>query len=253
MSSAGTSCSASIFVLIISFMPEGLVPGIDAALALAWRRRDARRRARRTRRGRGAVMTALAINALCKSFGGLRVTARRRPRGRAGRAAADHRPERRRQDHAVQPDHRRAHARQRLDRSCSAATSRGMPSRRRAHLGLARTYQIITLFPRDTLLHNVMLALLGLSPLRWNPFARPRPPARPASPSAREALARVGLGHHRRAAAGANLLWRAAAGRDRDGAGAEAEGAAARRAVRRTVDRRAARCPRAAAAPSRAT
>ena len=45
-----------------------------------------------------------------------------------------------------------------------------VPSRRRPHLGMARTYQIITLFPRDTILHNVSLALLGLSPLRWNPF-----------------------------------------------------------------------------------
>ncbi|HEX8168567.1 MAG TPA: ABC transporter ATP-binding protein [Beijerinckiaceae bacterium] len=45
-----------------------------------------------------------------------------------------------------------------------------LPSRRRAHLGLARTYQIITLFPGDTLLRNVVLALLGLSPLRWNPL-----------------------------------------------------------------------------------
>ena len=42
--------------------------------------------------------------------------------------------------------------------------------RSRAHLGMARTYQIITLFPRDTILRNVMLALLGLSPLRWNAF-----------------------------------------------------------------------------------
>ncbi|MGZ3410400.1 MAG: ATP-binding cassette domain-containing protein, partial [Xanthobacteraceae bacterium] len=30
--------------------------------------------------------------------------------------------------------------------------------RRRAHLGLSRTYQIITLFPKDTLLRNVMLS-----------------------------------------------------------------------------------------------
>ena len=37
----------------------------------------------------------------------------------------------------------------------------------RAQQGLARTYQIITLFARDTLLHNVMLALLGKSRLRW--------------------------------------------------------------------------------------
>jgi branched-chain amino acid transport system ATP-binding protein len=47
-----------------------------------------------------------------------------------------------------------------------------LPSRHRAHLGLARTYQIITLFPRETLLRNVMLSLLGLSPLRWNFVSR---------------------------------------------------------------------------------
>jgi branched-chain amino acid transport system ATP-binding protein len=45
------------------------------------------------------------------------------------------------------------------------------PSRRRAHLGMARTYQIITLFGRDTIIHNVRLALLGLSPARWNPLS----------------------------------------------------------------------------------
>ena len=44
------------------------------------------------------------------------------------------------------------------------------PSRRRPHLGMARTYQIITLFPRDSIIHNVALALLGLSPARWNPL-----------------------------------------------------------------------------------
>jgi branched-chain amino acid transport system ATP-binding protein len=44
------------------------------------------------------------------------------------------------------------------------------PSRRRPHLGMARTYQIITLFARDTIIHNVSLALLGLSPARWNPL-----------------------------------------------------------------------------------
>jgi branched-chain amino acid transport system ATP-binding protein len=45
-------------------------------------------------------------------------------------------------------------------------------SRRRAHLGMARTYQIITLFPRDTIVRNVTLALLGLSSLRWNPLVK---------------------------------------------------------------------------------
>ena len=34
-------------------------------------------------------------------------------------------------------------------------------------VGLSRTYQIITLFPGDTLEHNVALGLLGLLPSRW--------------------------------------------------------------------------------------
>jgi branched-chain amino acid transport system ATP-binding protein len=42
---------------------------------------------------------------------------------------------------------------------------------RRVQIGLARTYQVITLFPQETLAHNVQLALLGRSRLRWNPFA----------------------------------------------------------------------------------
>jgi branched-chain amino acid transport system ATP-binding protein len=69
-----------------------------------------------------------------------------------------------------------------------------VPCRRRAHLGMARTYQIITLFPRDTILRNVTLALLGLSGQRWNPLVdldRQHGLARRAG----EALAHVGLGH----------------------------------------------------------
>jgi branched-chain amino acid transport system ATP-binding protein len=69
-----------------------------------------------------------------------------------------------------------------------------VPSRRRAHLGLARTYQIITLFPVETLLRNVTLSLLGLSPLRWNPLVRlDRQSALLAA--ARQTLSRVGLDH----------------------------------------------------------
>jgi branched-chain amino acid transport system ATP-binding protein len=41
-----------------------------------------------------------------------------------------------------------------------------LPVRARARHGLARTYQIITLFARDTLAHNVVLSLLALSPSR---------------------------------------------------------------------------------------
>jgi branched-chain amino acid transport system ATP-binding protein len=67
-------------------------------------------------------------------------------------------------------------------------------SRRRAHLGMARTYQIITLFPRDTILRNVTLALLGLSPLRWSPISDLDHQHHLAA-RARDALTRVGLAH----------------------------------------------------------
>jgi len=42
---------------------------------------------------------------------------------------------------------------------------------RRVHLGLSRTYQVITLFPKDTLAHNIVLALLGLSRSRFDHFS----------------------------------------------------------------------------------
>ena len=155
-------------------------------------------------------MTALVVTALSKSFGGLRVT--------------------RDVDLAVAPGERRliigpnGAGKTTLfnlitgeitpDSGSIALFGRDItrtPSRRRAHLGMARTYQIITLFPRDTILRNVTLALLGLSPLRWNPFialdraARPRrrAPARrsPASASthiAERPLAQTSYGERRR-------------------------------------------------------
>jgi branched-chain amino acid transport system ATP-binding protein len=42
-----------------------------------------------------------------------------------------------------------------------------LPVRRRAHLGVSRTYQVITLFGRDTLLHNVVLGMLGVDRRRF--------------------------------------------------------------------------------------
>ena len=65
-----------------------------------------------------------------------------------------------------------------------------LATHQRVHRGLARTYQIITLFPRDTLEHNVALSLLGLSRRRWSSFSR-FPTALYAQ--AREVLAVVGL------------------------------------------------------------
>jgi branched-chain amino acid transport system ATP-binding protein len=136
-------------------------------------------------------MTALAVRNLDKSFGGLRVTSG--------------------VNLVVEPGERRliigpnGAGKTTLfnlitgelapDRGSVALFGRDItqvPSRRRFHLGMARTYQIITLFPGETLLRNVTLALLGLSRLRWNPLARlARQEALLAR--ARATLARVGL------------------------------------------------------------
>jgi len=79
-------------------------------------------------------------------------------------------------------------------RMCGQDISR-MPTRRRVGLGIARTYQIITLFPDNTLRENVAMALLGRSRARWNPLSRlDRQTALMRSAGA--VLARVGLETH---------------------------------------------------------
>ncbi len=136
-------------------------------------------------------MSALAVRGLSKSFGGLRVT--------------------RNVDLAVEPGERRLiigpngagkttlfnliTGELRQDAGSIYLFDQDITrvaSRKRTHLGMARTYQIITLFPRDTILRNVMLALLGLSPMRWNPWA-PFHRQQHIADAARAALGRVGL------------------------------------------------------------
>jgi branched-chain amino acid transport system ATP-binding protein len=138
-------------------------------------------------------MSALAVRGLDKSFGGLRVTAA--------------------VSLAVEPGERRLiigpngagkttlfnliTGELHPDRGVITLFDRDItrvPSRRRPHLGIARTYQIITLFPRDTLLRNVTLSLLGLSRLRWNPLSR-LDGQRALMGRAHEVLVRVALDH----------------------------------------------------------
>jgi branched-chain amino acid transport system ATP-binding protein len=138
-------------------------------------------------------VSALAVQNLQKSFGGLRVTSS---------VSLDVEPGERRliigQNGAgkttlfnlitgeIRPD---AGSITLFDRDITR-----VPSHRRPHLGIARTYQIITLFRGETLRRNVTLSLLGLSGLRWNPLVRLDRQAAVAA-RAREALARVGLEH----------------------------------------------------------
>jgi len=67
-----------------------------------------------------------------------------------------------------------------------------LPPYKRAHFGLSRTYQIITLFTDDTLEHNVTLGLLGLRRARWQMW-RPLSFYGNMSAEARRTLDAVGL------------------------------------------------------------
>jgi branched-chain amino acid transport system ATP-binding protein len=69
-----------------------------------------------------------------------------------------------------------------------------LSTRKRVRMGLGRTYQVLTLFPRDTLRHNVVLALLGTLGggwSAWGALAR----RRDMHDRAELALAQVGLGN----------------------------------------------------------
>jgi branched-chain amino acid transport system ATP-binding protein len=76
-----------------------------------------------------------------------------------------------------------------------------VPVRRRAHLGVSRTYQVITLFARDTLLHNVVLGMLGVDGRRFRPL-RPLASEQDLHEEALRVLQSVGLGDRAQVAAG---------------------------------------------------
>ena len=69
---------------------------------------------------------------------------------------------------------------------------RGKPIRARTAAGLGRTYQVLTLFPGETLLHNVALAAIGSGRTGWVPWGSFTGRA-DIRARARAALAQVGL------------------------------------------------------------
>ena len=67
----------------------------------------------------------------------------------------------------------------------------------RAHLGMSRTYQILTLFKDDDLEHNIALGLLGLRGARWD-MLRPLSAYGEIKREALRVLGLVGLEHQAR-------------------------------------------------------
>ena len=214
-------------------------------------RRDLRHRhhvhAVRHRARRAAIVGALAqpakrLDGARRMTPALEVTrpeqALRRPAGDAGRvahrdagrAAADHRAERRRQDHAVQSGHRRSHARRRLGEAvragaAEAADAAARASRARAHLSDPHAVSEGNALPQRG---------AGAARPRQDALERVDHAVRPA-PSLRRGARGAGAGRPRRQRGPhrrGDLLRRTAPPRNGDGAGAEAEGAAARRAAR---------------------
>ena len=138
------------------------------------------------------MSAVLEVGKLCKSFGGLQVT-----------RSVDLRVEQGERHLLIGPNGAGKTTLFNLiagDLPCSSGsiTLLGQPvthasTAARAQLGLARTYQIVTLFGRDNLLHNVKLALLGKSALRrrhWGSFDHEKT----LSGRALQVLESVGLG-----------------------------------------------------------
>ena len=112
------------------------------------------------------MSAVVEVKALCKSFGGLQVT-----------RSVDLRVEQGERHLLIGPNGAGKTTLFNLIAGDLSASSGSItvlgkdvthtPTATRAQLGLARTYQIVTLFGHDNLLHNVKLALLGKSAQRW--------------------------------------------------------------------------------------
>ena len=106
-------------------------------------------------------------------FGGLAAVKSVDLRRRAGREAGPDRAQRRRQDHPLQRAHRPTEALRRARSSSKGRTSPTPSVFARTHLGMARSFQITSLFPYQSVLVNALIGLQGVAeePVRVLPAA----------------------------------------------------------------------------------
>ena len=163
--------------------------------------------------------------------------ARRRSRRRARRAPRDPRPQRRREDDAVQP-HLRRHPADLGDDRVPGQDSARSRRRARTRLGMGRTYQKSRLFLGLCVEDNLYLAVLGSREGHLRPVP-PRPPTARCASAPASWPRSVGLENKIGDLVGSTLPRRAASAGGRHGARHRAEAHAARRARLRALARRA--------------
>ena len=133
----------AVLMATMVFFPHGIVPTLARVL-------------RSAPRPRGHAMTLLAVEDLGKSFGGVHAIEDLSFALRARRGAFDHRPQRRRQDHACSTCSPGIYVPDRGRILLDGRDLTGAPPHRWAAAGIGRTFQNLQVFFNMTALENVM-------------------------------------------------------------------------------------------------
>ena len=136
-----------LLVVVVLFARGGILGALEAL------------RERVAARASADMTAALRTDGLVEAVRRVQGEQRRLARVPAGRAARADRPERRGQDHAHQPAHRRARRRASGDVFLGGERITALPQHERVKRGMTRTFQINTLFAGLTVLESVVLAI----------------------------------------------------------------------------------------------
>ena len=115
-------------------------------------------------------MNVLEINNVTKRFGNLVAVRDVSLNVAQGRVVRDHRTERRRQDHLLQPDQRIFSADLGHHQSSTASDITKLATNERVTRGMARTFQITEIFPELTVFENVRIAAEVAGGYRLRPW-----------------------------------------------------------------------------------